>query len=557
MKRFTAMALLSALATAMGMSADGCLSLPGPFLGERRPPAIIPTSPIDDSLTWSFSVDLRRFPDARSVTWDFGDGGVMTAMPAGKGRFVTHVFTGPGVFNVTVHVFGPSDPVNHLPGMLLGTGVLPVEVIGPNVEPTAQVVMQEVTDSEGVVLSAVRRFDASRSRDPDGFIEAFMWDFGDGATAEGPIVEHTYARTGRFTVRLTVRDSRGATAETSRTVVINLRPAAVFTFSEISADGLQFRFDAGNSNDPDGNLVQFRWDFGDGSPEAFGAVVTHTYAVPDDYTVALRVTDDQGAVATATQIVNVTGVVPFIRSALPDFGVVDTTVADVSIDGENFEDGATAELRQGATIIPATTVNRLNDTTLQLSFDLAGAPLGTFDLVIENPVGGTATLAAAFRVVTPNRVRLVTSLGDIVIETVNDAPVTTDNFFQYVVDDFYDGTIFHRVVPGFVVQGGGFLPGLIPQTGARPPIVNEFSPTRSNVRGTVAMAKVGGDPDSATSEFFFNLADNSANLDNQNGGFTVFANVVDGLDVVDAIAAVPLNGETPVDDVLLIRAERE
>jgi len=87
-------------------------------------------------------------------------------------------------------------------------------------------------------------------------------------------------------------------------------------------------------------------------------------------------------------------------------------------------------------------------------------------------------------------------------------------------------------------------------------IMNEFSADRSNLRGTVAMAKLGGDPDSATSQFFFNLDDNSENLDNQNGGFTVFAEVVEGLDVVDAISEVDLNGEVPVDDVLLINAER-
>jgi cyclophilin family peptidyl-prolyl cis-trans isomerase len=155
-------------------------------------------------------------------------------------------------------------------------------------------------------------------------------------------------------------------------------------------------------------------------------------------------------------------------------------------------------------------------------------------------------------------VRLVTDFGDIVMELlVDDAPITTDNFVQYIEDGFYDGTIFHRVVPDFVVQGGGFLPGMIQPEGLRDPIVNEFNPANSNVRGTVAMAKVGGNPDSATSQFFVNLADNSANLDTQNGGFTVFAVVVQGMDVVDMIAEVELDGETPVNDVILIRAERE
>jgi peptidyl-prolyl cis-trans isomerase A (cyclophilin A) len=145
---------------------------------------------------------------------------------------------------------------------------------------------------------------------------------------------------------------------------------------------------------------------------------------------------------------------------------------------------------------------------------------------------------------------------DVLLEAT---PVTSLNFLQYVEDGFYDGTIFHRVVPDFVVQGGGFLPGpdMLEPDGLRDPIVNEFSPDRSNVRGTVAMAKVGGDPDSATSQFFFNLADNSANLDNQNGGFTVFATVAEGQDVVDAMAEVELDGESPVDDIVISMAKIE
>ena len=186
------------------------------------------------------------------------------------------------------------------------------------------------------------------------------------------------------------------------------------------------------------------------------------------------------------------------------------------------------------------------------------ATLGDYDVVVENPSTTTGRLADGFQVVTPNMVRLTTSFGDIVMELVDDAPITTENFLQYVEDDFYEGTIFHRIVAGFVVQGGGFLPGMIQPPGLRDPIMNEFSPTRSNLRATVAMAKLGGDPDSATSQFFVSLVDNSAILDGQNGGFTVFAIVVEGMDVVDAIAAVAVDGNSlPLEDVLLIRAERE
>jgi cyclophilin family peptidyl-prolyl cis-trans isomerase len=113
---------------------------------------------------------------------------------------------------------------------------------------------------------------------------------------------------------------------------------------------------------------------------------------------------------------------------------------------------------------------------------------------------------------------------------------------NYVNDGDYNNSFFHRSVPGFVLQGGGFtfqnnLYGNVPTDA---PIVNEFDPSRSNLRGTLAMAKTAAGPDSATSQWFFNLSDNSANLDTQNGGFTVFGEVLgDGMDVVDAISALP------------------
>ncbi|MDP6634852.1 MAG: peptidylprolyl isomerase [Phycisphaerae bacterium] len=127
-----------------------------------------------------------------------------------------------------------------------------------------------------------------------------------------------------------------------------------------------------------------------------------------------------------------------------------------------------------------------------------------------------------------------TILGDFNVRLLDtDTPLTTANFMLYVNGGSYNDSVFHRLVRGFVLQGGGYGANAIPNHGT---VDNEFG--RSNIRGTVAMAKVGGDPDSATSEFFFNLSDtNASNLDNQNGGFTVFAYVLDGgMLVVDALA---------------------
>ncbi|MEB3209922.1 MAG: peptidylprolyl isomerase [Leptolyngbyaceae bacterium] len=129
------------------------------------------------------------------------------------------------------------------------------------------------------------------------------------------------------------------------------------------------------------------------------------------------------------------------------------------------------------------------------------------------------------------------------------APQTVQNFQNYVNDGDYVNSIIHRSVPGFVVQGGGFTStdvNSIPPIPTDAPVTNEFSLERSNTRGTIAMAKLGGNPNSATSQWFFNLADNNDpndpnSLDNQNGGFTVFGEVLSesDLDVAEAIAGLP------------------
>lgn len=153
-------------------------------------------------------------------------------------------------------------------------------------------------------------------------------------------------------------------------------------------------------------------------------------------------------------------------------------------------------------------------------------------------------------------VRFHTDLGDIdVVLLENIAPATVANFLGYVNRKDYDNTFFHRSPPNFVVQGGGFsfLNGSVNAVPQQPSILNEFNV--SNIRGTLAMAKQSGDPDSATSQWFFNVSNNSSNLDTQNGGFTVFGRVIgsSGLATIDAIAAVPIfNAGAPFDQIPLM-----
>ena len=139
----------------------------------------------------------------------------------------------------------------------------------------------------------------------------------------------------------------------------------------------------------------------------------------------------------------------------------------------------------------------------------------------------------------PTQVKLETSMGAIVIQLNEEmAPITTANFLRYVKDGFYNGTIFHRVIPKFMVQGGGFTKDMI-EKDTYPPIINESSNGLKNERGTVAMARTP-DINSATSQFFINHVDNPRlNHDGPYGGYAVFGKVISGMEVVDAIAQVP------------------
>jgi cyclophilin family peptidyl-prolyl cis-trans isomerase len=147
-------------------------------------------------------------------------------------------------------------------------------------------------------------------------------------------------------------------------------------------------------------------------------------------------------------------------------------------------------------------------------------------------------------------VKLQTSMGDIVIELDEQAaPVTVENFLKYVEDGFFDGKIFHRVIPNFMIQGGGFAEDMS-QAQTRDPIVNEAANGLKNERGTLAMARTS-DPDSATAQFFINHRDNDF-LDyagSGNPGYTVFGKTVEGIDVVDAIASVETTTRNGMDDV--------
>lgn len=158
---------------------------------------------------------------------------------------------------------------------------------------------------------------------------------------------------------------------------------------------------------------------------------------------------------------------------------------------------------------------------------------------------------------------LTTNKGQVKIETFDDkAPETVKNFIEYCKDGFYDNTIFHRVIDGFMIQGGGFEPGMN-QKETKAPIKNEAANGLKNDRGTLAMARTS-DPHSATGQFFINLVENDflnyRSSDANGFGYCVFAKVVDGMDVVDQIAKVKTgkNGyhsDVPVEEVIIENVE--
>jgi len=176
----------------------------------------------------------------------------------------------------------------------------------------------------------------------------------------------------------------------------------------------------------------------------------------------------------------------------------------------------------------------------------------TFSFATENTMSDTQT-----------KVKLTTSLGEIVIQLNSEkAPISAENFLTYVKEGFYTGTIFHRIIPGFMAQGGGFDTDFNQKT-VHAPIKNEADNGLKNTRGTLAMARTP-DPDSATAQFFINYKDNSF-LDHtkptsQGWGYAVFAEVVEGMDVVDAMADAATGNrgghqDVPKEDIVIESAE--
>ena len=223
-----------------------------------------------------------------------------------------------------------------------------------------------------------------------------------------------------------------------------------------------------------------------------------------------------------------------------------------------------SQLNQGVTLnasLCSNLVQVVSPSPLYLAYSCTPNGSGTM-VFTATDTSGKVLLSQNFTVPDP-QVTVVTSMGTIVLDlNPNAAPRTVTNFLQYVSSGFYSNLIFHRVIPGFVIQSGGFMTGMSPVNPPYASINLETPNGLSNLTGTLAMARTS-DPNSATSQFYINVADNSNldYIDSNNPGYAVFGKVVTGLDVVNAIAKVPTQSvgaysDVPVSDVNIISVSR-
>lgn len=270
--------------------------------GNKPPVVAFTLTPAEGAAPLEVSVDAggSTDPDGHitDYAWEFGDGATATGVTA------SHTYSVPGKHTVTLTVTddkGASDQRQ---------ATVTVTAPPANQAPTAAFSVMPETGAAPLEVE----LDASASSDPDGNITSYAWNFGDGEKGDGVAVSHTYGEPGEYTITLTVTDDKGATAERTATVTVtadgeeNQAPLADFSFTPAGGEApLEVEFSAAASYDPDGTIVQYAWEFGDGASGTSGSssITRHTYLEAGDYTVTLTVTDDRGATGQRTRQVKV------------------------------------------------------------------------------------------------------------------------------------------------------------------------------------------------------------------------------------------------------------
>ncbi len=291
------------------------------------PTAVASASPASGTAPLKVTFDGRASTDTdgtiTSYAWTFGDGA------SAQGQVVSHAYASAGTYIARLTVTDDDGATD--------SDTVTVTVSAPNVAPTA---VASASPASGTAPLTVT-FDGRASSDSDGTITTYAWSFGDGGSAQGQVVAHTYASAGTYIARLTVTDDDGATDSDTVTVTVsapNVAPTAVAAASPATGTApLNATLDGRGSSDSDGTITSYAWSFGDGA-SAQGQVVTHTYGSAGTYVARLTVTDDDGATDsdTVTVTVSAPNVVPTaVAAASPTTG---TAPLNVTFDGRGSTD---------------------------------------------------------------------------------------------------------------------------------------------------------------------------------------------------------------------------
>ena len=288
-RNFTNLVLLSVLMLGIVLFVSGC------SITNKSPSAEFDPRPAsgDEPLVVTFDATNSTDSDGEVIdfNWTFGDDST------GSGRIVEHTYGTSGNYSVELTVTDDGGKVDRT------TAVITVN--SSNQKPVANFSVDSTSGAEPLDV----QFDASDSRDPDGAIVSYRWDFGDESTDSGLEADHTFYE-GEYVVTLTIKDEEGATDEETATIYVadnkNQPPRASFTADPTNGTApLNVRFDAGSSYDPDGSIESYHWDFNEYTSEGSGVVTFNTFNYSDEFVVELTVTDDDGETTTATKTITV------------------------------------------------------------------------------------------------------------------------------------------------------------------------------------------------------------------------------------------------------------
>ncbi|MDH3646054.1 MAG: PKD domain-containing protein [Gammaproteobacteria bacterium] len=293
---------------------------------QPQPPVADPNGPygaqVGESITFDGSGSSDPDGSIVSYDWDFGDGGT------GTGVSPSYAYGAEGSFTVTLTVTDNDGLTNSATTTATISAQPQPPVADPNGPYSGQV-------GDNIA------FDGSGSSDPDGSIVSYDWDFGDGGTGTGVAPMHTYSVDGVFTVTLTVTDNDGLTGSASTTATISAQPVAPTADPNgpyAAQVGESITFDGSGSSDPDGNIVTYAWDFGDGTAMGTGVMPTHAYSAAGTYDVTLTVTDSDGLTDTASTTATISQVQPLPPISDPNGPYTGTVGSPVSFDGSGSSD---------------------------------------------------------------------------------------------------------------------------------------------------------------------------------------------------------------------------